>query len=139
MLAGRSLLACAVVLGLVGFGHTADEAKKAKKKNAAGAVTAVVKEVQADKEKPETGTLNVLTTIRVKKGEVAPPGEAKKFTITADTKIESAAAAKKGEAPVTTAAKLADLKTDANIVVTLKEGSTTEAAKIQIVAGKKAK
>jgi hypothetical protein len=120
----RSLLALGIVFGLVGLADAADAAKKAKKK--AATVQATVKNVDADKDKPETGTLTVQTVGKAKKGQPAPAGEEKKITVTSATKIEKLegkAKAKKGQPPPAgSPAKLSDISSSSNLLITFKKG-----------------
>lgn len=142
----RSLLVFGLLFGLVGVADAAKPAKAAKKKNAAGSLKGVVKEVSPDKDNKEIGTLTIQTVAKKKKkaaAAAAPAGETKKVVVTKETKIEKVAAPAKGQkkAPPAagTPAKFSDLQTNANVVVTLKTGTDT-AEKVQIVpAGKKAK
>lgn len=143
----RSLLVFGLLFGLVGVADAAKPAKAAKKKNAAGSLKGVVKEVAPDKENKEIGTLTIQTVAKKKKKDAAaaaaPAGETKKIVITKETKIEKVDAPAKGQkkaAPAAgTPAKFSDLQTNANVVVTLKPGTDT-AEKVRIVpAAKKAK
>ncbi|OAI55158.1 hypothetical protein AYO44_00135 [Planctomycetaceae bacterium SCGC AG-212-F19] len=135
----RSFLAIGIMLGLAGLVDAADAAKKAKKK--AAILQATVKAVDADKDKPETGTLTVQTVTKAKKGQPAPAGEEKKITVTSATKIEKLegkAKAKKGQpAPTGTPAKLSDISSTSSLLITFKAGESNVAEKVQIVAAKK--
>jgi hypothetical protein len=135
----RSLLAMGLIFGLTGLADAAEGAKA--KKKAAGFLKAVVKSVEASKDKPDAGTLTVQTTGKAKKGQPPPAGEEKKITITSDTKIEKLegkAKAKKGQPPPAgSPAKLSDVSSSSNVLITLKAGENNVAEKVQIVAAKK--
>jgi hypothetical protein len=144
MFSVRSLAVWFAAVGLIlGLTDLADAAKGAKGKKKAAVLKGLVKEVQTDKDKKDYGTLTVQTKAKKSKtGTPAPTATAKKITINADTKIEKLekGAKKQKGVPLTgQTAKLGDIPSGSNIVVTLKSGSEDVAEKVQFVVAKKAK
>jgi hypothetical protein len=138
----RSLLVFGLIFAVAGFADAADDgAKKKKKKKGAAAVQGVVKSVQVDKDKPDSGTLTVQVG-KTKKGVPAPAGAEKKFTVTTATKIEKVdAKAKKtkGQPPSGQPAKFSDIQANARVFIAPQRGENNVADKVTIFAAKKKK
>jgi hypothetical protein len=139
----RSLLVMGLFFGLTALVDAGD-AQKGKKKKAGAPIQGIVKSVQADKEKPDTGILSFAPiTGKAKKGTPPPTGEERKVTINTATKIEKLEGKlkqTKGQPPPAgQPAKFGDIGANAQVVVTLKAGENNIAEKVQIISAKKKK
>jgi hypothetical protein len=141
MFAVRLLMMTSLILGLAGMGDAADLAQKTKKNKKKGsAITALIKAVNPDQDKPGTGTLTVqVFDGKAKKGQ-PPTGPEKRITVTADTRVEKLEGkAKKGQPLTGQPARFADLQANNRVIIQLKTGLETIADRVLIASPKKKK
>lgn len=130
-----------VILGLMLGWTVADGAAKGKK-DLAGAIKGVIKDVQPDKNKPGTVTIAVQSG-KKKAAPSSTSAEPKKITVNADTKVEkldpAAKSKKEAKKPGNRQpAQVSDLQAKSRVFVVLKSGSDNVAERVILVPrGKK--